>query len=165
MKLWLSGLLQFDKFQWEKKHLHEDNLILRLFAKNSKQSHPNKGRSWRKVNNEADGTIFDVATCNLLKRNIVILFGKKYNENVHGILLLDSSEIYKILHISEILILWFESNLWYIWDIRVGGGADFVLWIDYLIHIQNSIGDTRIGLVFSEDEKTPPYGDRQNRVI
>ena len=42
-----------------------------------------------------------------LKRNIdiVILFGKKYNENVHGILLLDSSEIYKILHISEILIL------------------------------------------------------------
>ena len=47
----------------------------------------------------------------------------------------------------------------------VGGGGDFVLWIDYLIHIQNSIGDTRIGLVFSEDEKTPPYGDRQNRVI
>ena len=28
-----------------------------------------------------------------------------------------------------------------------------MLWIDYLIHIQNSIGDTRIGLVFSEDEK------------
>ena len=50
-------------------------------------------------------------------------------------------------------------------DIVVGGGADFVIWIDYLIHIQNSIGDTRIGLVFSEDEKTPPYGDRQNRVI
>ena len=45
------------------------------------------------------------------------------------------------------------------------GGAYFVLWIDYLIHIQNSIGDTRIGLFFSEDEKTPPYGDRQNRVI
>ena len=40
-----------------------------------------------------------------------------------------------------------------------------MIWIDYLIHIQNSIGDTRIGLVFSEDEKTPPYGDRQNRVI
>ena len=59
------------------------------------------------MNNEADGTRFDVATCNLLKRNIdiVILFGKKYNENVHGILLLDSSEIYKILYISEILIL------------------------------------------------------------
>ena len=37
-------------------------------------------------------------------------------------------------------------------SISVGGGADFVLWIDYLIHIQNSIGDTRIGLVFSEDE-------------
>ena len=28
-----------------------------------------------------------------------------------------------------------------------------MLWIDYLIHIQNSIGDTRIGVVFSEDEK------------
>ena len=40
-----------------------------------------------------------------------------------------------------------------------------MLWIDYLIHIQNSIGDTRIGLVFSEDEKTPPYGDHQYRVI
>ena len=50
-------------------------------------------------------------------------------------------------------------------SLLVGGGADFVIWIDYLIHIQNSIGDTRIGLVFSEDEKTPPYGDRQNRVI
>ena len=49
--------------------------------------------------------------------------------------------------------------------ILVGGGADFVLWIDYLIHIQNSIGDTRIGLFFSEDEKKNPYGDRQNRVI
>ena len=59
------------------------------------------------MNNKADVTIFDVATCNLLKQNIdiVILFGKKYNENVHGILLLDSSEIYKILYISEILIL------------------------------------------------------------
>ena len=58
----------------------------------------------KKLNNEADGTIFDVETCNLLKQNIdiVILFGKKYNENVHGILLLDSSEIYKTLHISEI---------------------------------------------------------------
>ena len=51
------------------------------------------------------------------------------------------------------------------WDLDVGGGAEFVIWIDYLIHIQNSIGDTRIGLVFSEDEKTLPYGDRQNRVI
>ena len=40
-----------------------------------------------------------------------------------------------------------------------------MLWIDYLIHIQNSVGDTRIGLVFSEDEKNPPYGDRQNPVI
>ena len=30
-----------------------------------------------------------------------------------------------------------------------------MLWIDYLIHIQNSIGDTRIGLVFSQDEKKP----------
>ena len=49
--------------------------------------------------------------------------------------------------------------------LMLGGGADFVLWIDYLIHIQKSIGDTRIGLVFSEDEKKNPYGDRQNRVI
>ena len=34
------------------------------------------------MNNEADGTIFDVTTCNLLKENIdiVILFGKKYIE-------------------------------------------------------------------------------------
>ena len=47
----------------------------------------------------------------------------------------------------------------------IGGGADFVLWIDYLIHIQNSVGDTRIGLVFSEDEKKKTYGVRQNRVI
>ena len=49
--------------------------------------------------------------------------------------------------------------------LKLGGGADFVIWIDYPIHIQNTIGDTRIGLVFSEDEKKPPYGDRQNRVI
>ena len=123
---WHLKTLSILSISFPKVKLHKDdnynfdNLILGLFAKNSKQSHPNKGRSWRKVNNEADGTIFDVATCNLLKQNIdiVILFGKKYNENVHGILLLDSSEIYKILHISEILILWFESNLWYIWDIR-----------------------------------------------
>ena len=38
---------------------------------------------------------------------------------------------------------------------KVGGGADFVIWIDYLIHIQNSICDTRIGLVFAEHEKKP----------
>ena len=38
-----------------------------------------------------------------------------------------------------------------IYNIR--GGADFVLWIDYLTHIQKSICGTRIGLVFFEDEK------------
>ena len=43
------------------------NLILGLFTKNSKHSDPSKTRSWREVNNEADGTIFDVATCKLLK--------------------------------------------------------------------------------------------------